>query len=808
MSNLVKISIGVGITLAVVMIAGIIFLRYLVTKSYPVTSGTLELSGLHGTVDIYRDKFGVPHISARDEHDLMYAVGYVQAQDRLWQMDMGRRIGQGRLSEILDTATVKFDKLFRTLQFSALADSLEKHLHPNSRRLLEDYTEGVNEFITTHKGKYPIEFDMLNYEPEPWTVQHSLIIGRLMAWELNFAWWVDLTYAEIEKLVPEEKYKEIFLSYPENIQSAAQKPQTGISPGDIGGFLAAFRDYREYFHMGSFSPGSNAWAINSSKSMSGKPILANDPHLLISLPAKWYELHLTTAGWNVAGVSVPGIPLVLIGQNDSLAWGFTNAMLDDADFYIEEEDTLKPNHYRFKNNLLPIRVREEVIYIGSSDSIEITVRTTHHGPIINDVHPMSQCSHADSMHQKSPISMRWTGFDMSDEILGFYRINRARNKIEFEEGLKQLTVPGQCAVYADVQGNIGWWTTGRVPIRGKHNGAEIMSGKNGEDEWQGYLPFEKLPRIWNPPDGVIVSANNQLADESYPYYLSTLWEPWSRYDRIKELLSLEKILTEDFQQFQQDVVSYYSRDLAQEILGAFSRDSIVEADVNTALVYLRNWNNRCTPTDIASTIVNTFFVKLIHNTYEDEMGPEVFHDFVYSLLVPYRVTQRLLQKENSPWFDDICTDTIETKQMLIRKSLIDAVHELRDKLGGETKTWQWGKVHQVIFEHPLGRRKPLDKVFNVGPYPIGGGEQTINKGAFKLSDPFQLFAAPSMRQIVDLADPKHAYRILSLGQSGQPMYEHYDDQVSLWLNGGYRQTTIDWKEIYEQNWEHLVLKPK
>ena len=808
MSKLTKISIGVGIVLLIVLISAYVFLRHLITKSYPVTNGTINVVGLYESVDIFRDEYGVPHISARDEHDLMYAVGYVHAQDRLWQMDLGRRVGQGRLSELLDTATVKFDKLFRTLGFAALAESLEKHLHPTSRRLLEDYTEGVNEFITTHQGKYPVEFDMLNYEPEPWTVQHSLIIARLMGWELNFAWWVDLTYAEIETLVPPEKFLEIFLSYPEVLSTNASQHLVNCNPDDLHRFLAEVRSYRDYFNMGPFSAGSNAWVIDSSKSVSGKPILANDPHLLVSLPAKWYEMHLSAPGWNVAGVSIPGVPLVVIGHNDSLAWGFTNAMLDDADFYIEEEDSLKPNYYRFKNEYLHMQTHDEVIHIGSSDSVVITVRSTHHGPIINDVHPMSEHSHAASVHRHPPISMQWTGFDISDEILGFYRIDRATNKIEFEEGIKQLTVPSQCMVYADVRGNIGWWMAGRVPVRGKHAGNLLLNGSTGEDEWRGYLLFDKLPKIFNPKSGVIVSANQKFIDQTYPYYLSTLWEPLSRYNRINDLLSLEKITVQDFQQFQQDVVSYYCRDLTDQILHVFSTDIVIESSVNAALVYLRNWNYRCTPNDIASTIVNTFFVKLIYNIYEDELGIEVLNDFLYSLAVPYRVTSQLLQMENSRWFDNIRTDTIETKEMIVRKSFIQAVDELNASLGNEMKTWQWGKVHQVIFEHPFGKRKPLDKVFNVGPFPVGGGEQTVNKGAFKLTDPFRLFAAPSMRQIVDMAEPAQAYSVITLGQSGQPMHKHYDDQVSLWLNGGYRRTTIGWDEINKQNWEHLILKPK
>lgn len=808
MSKLMKISIGIGVSLIIVLIALFVFLRHLVVKSFPITEGTIEVIGLHAPVNIYRDDYGVPHIAAKDDHDLMYAIGYVHAQDRLWQMDLIRRAGQGKLSEILDTATIKFDMLFRTLNLVSLAESLYLHLHPTSRRLLDDYTEGVNEFIATHKGKYPIEFDMMNYEPEPWKAQHSLLVARLMAWELNFAWWIDLTYAEIATLVSNEKFREIFISSPESQSPKLAVDNKPTQLDCIHNYLQTVKNYREYFGKGSFSGGSNAWVINSSKSMSGKTILANDPHLLISLPSKWYELHISAPGWNVVGVSVPGIPLVVIGHTDSIAWGFTNAMLDDCDFYFEEEDTLNANNYVFKNKSIPIRSREEIVYIGSSDRIEFTARSTHHGPVINDVHPISKHDHRNSIHEKSIITMRWLGYDYSDEILGFYRINRSRNKIEFENGLKELAVPAQCAVYADAGGNIGWWLAGKVPIRGKYNGTLPYDGELGDDEWQGFVPFDELPKAWNPSDGLIILANQEIRDGKFPYYLSTLWEPSLRYERIRDLLSIEKISVQDFLQFQQDVMSYYSKFLTENILQVYNADLTSDPSVAAALVYLHNWNFRCIPTDIASTIVNKYFVKLIHNIYEDELGKDVFHDFIYSLAPVYRVTFQLLQSKSSTWFDNVKTDTMETKEMIIRKSFLEAIDELKATFGNEMKTWQWGKIHQVLFEHPLGRYKPLDKVFNVGPFPVGGSEQTINKGVFKLTDPFFLFAAPSMRQVVDMAKPTSSYAVITLGQSGQPLHKHYDDQVSLWLNGGYRETTIDWIEIRNQKWEHLILEPK
>ncbi len=803
MSKVTKILLGGFIALVIIGVGLFIFFYHLVTKSYPQTNGTLEVPALQKSVEIFRDEWGVPHISAQTEHDLMVAVGFVHAQDRLWQMELARRAGSGRLSELLDTATLKYDKLFRTLGFARLAEKLERNLHPDSRRLLEDYAEGINAYIQSNKGTYPIEFDMLNFEPEPWTVQHSLLVARLMAWELNFAWWTDLTYAEIARRVSPEKFQEIIPRTSETSSSTISLLQ--VDEQDVRAFLDINRSYRNYFNLGNLSGASNAWAVSSDKSLSGKPLLANDPHLRVTAPNWWYEVHLSAPGWNFAAVTIPDSPFIIIGHNDSLAWGFTNAMLDDADFYIEQEDSVKPYFYHYNNSLLPMEVREEIIKTKSGDSLTLTVRSTHHGPIVNDVNLPLQ--HGESAN-KNPVAMRWTGFEMSDEFHGFYLMNRSTNIVEFEHGLKELSVPGQTAVYADVEGNIAYWTAATAPIRPKLNAMLPLAGWTDNTEWNGFIPFEKLPHEINPTRGYIVCANNKLGDDSYPYYLSTLWEPPSRYQRIEELLrDAEKSSSEDFKLIQQDVFSNHNREMCQHILSAFKNDTTTNAQTKAALEYLHNWDYRSTANDIATTIVNEFFVQLLHNTFEDELGKDVFNDFVFFSAIPYRVSSQLLSAESSLWFDDGTTEQTETKNDIIQKSFRQALDTLQQLLDSEMKHWQWGNIHQVEFAHTFGARKPLDKIFNVGPFPAGGTTTTINKGDYKLTRPFNVFSAPSMRQIIDLANPKQAFMVNQLGQSGQALHEHYDDQTPLWLNGGYRTVSLDWYVIRSSAMERLELVP-
>ncbi len=810
MSKFAKISIGICLTLLITLLGGALALRHLVVKSFPVTNGTLRIAALQFPVDVYRDDYGVPHIRAQNEHDLMIAVGYVHAQDRLWQMDLARRAGQGRLSELLGKKTLDYDVLFRTLNFKGLAESLKVHLHADSERILEEYCDGINAFIDDHRGKYPVEFDMLNYEPEQWKVEHCLIAERLIAWELNMAWWTDLTYGEIATRVNPGKMHELIPEYPDSVPSAVPAPSAGEHLAMIHDILSIGSSYRDFFGLGPLGVGSNAWAVDSSKSLSGRPLLANDPHLAMPAPSRWYEVHLTAPGWDVSGVSLPGMPLVVIGHNDHLAWGLTNAMLDDADFFVEQIDSKDSSRYSFRNSLLPLGVHEEKLLIRPSDSLTIRVRTTHNGPIISDVHPFHLHRHPDSLwHAKSAISMRWTGLDVSDEIFGFYQMNRATSYHEFARGLKEISVPAQSVVYADVDGNIAYWLAGKVPIRVKGTPMLPQPGWSGEGEWGGFVPFEQLPHLLNPKEGFIAAANQKIAGRNFPFYLSTLWEPASRILRIRQLLqSSEKFSATDFQRFQQDVVSLYARDIVSNLLRTVDTADTSGEDIPQALNYLRNWDYRFSQSDIATTIFNAFFLKLLYNTFEDEMGEEVFHDFIFFAAIPYRVTGQLLAADSSSWFDDVRTPEIETKDFVVRKSFREALSELRSTLGSEMKLWRWGNVHTVTFKHLFGSTPPLDRVFNIGPYPVAGGGTTVSKTDYRLASPYATSVGPSMRQVVDLATPITSSIVITSGESGQAFHRHYSDQASLWLNGGYLEMTMDWNKIVHQRWDHLTLIPR
>jgi len=791
-----------------VIVVALFFFRHLLVRSFPENTGTVTVAGTGAPVEVCRDGYGIPHIRAESARDLMFAAGYVHAQDRLWQMDILRRAGQGRLSELFGEKTLRLDMMFRMLDLPSVAASIGENLHPESREALQSYADGVNAFIDSHRGSYPAEFDMLDYSPERWEVGHSLLVTRLIAWELALAWWTDVTYGAIAEKVSIARLNEIFPGWPDSVRVTVPTGRSGRSSetrNTFSALLEAAGGYRGEFGLGLAGGGSNAWAVNATRSESGYPVLANDPHLGMPQPSRWYLMHLSSPGLNVSGVTVPGLPVVVIGHNDAVAWGFTNAMLDDADFYIEKPDSANPGNIMFRGKSVPMDVRTEVIYLGPNDSVEVPFRSTMHGPVVNDVHPVLR---RDTGGASLPVTMRWTGFDVSDEVYGFLRINRAADPAAFADGLSYLTVPGQAVVYGDTSGNIAFWTTGKVPLRGKQHPMLPLPGWTGEAEWNGYLDFNSLPRLINPADGVIACANQKLSDDGYRWYLSTLWEPPSRIQRIRELLQgAAQFTADDFKRMQQDVTSPYARETTELLLRVSAARPVSDPARTAALDYLRNWDFRFAAGDITTTIFNEFYVKLLENTYLDEMGDSLFRSFTEFGAIPNRVTSSLLASDSSLWFDDVRTPRRESRDDILMKSLGDAVASLTRKMGAVMKEWRWGNLHTVTFRHPFGARSPLERIFNVGPFPVAGGLTTINKTEYADSDPYTVKVGPSMRLVVDLARPAESYVVLTGGQSGQPLNEHYDDQAPLWLNGGYIRVTTDWDEIDSAPWDRLTLEP-
>jgi penicillin G amidase len=798
-----KVILGIAGTIAVLVIAILGFFYYLTTKSFPVTQGTVSELPLREEVKIYRDEYGVPHIIGGSDHDVYFAVGYVHAQDRLWQMELIRRAGEGRLAEVLGEPALKIDKMFRTLGLRQQVDRIMPTLDDATRGALAAYASGVNSYIASHKGKYPVEFDVLNFDPEPWAIEHSLLVSRLMSWELNYSRWVDIVLSELVEKFGAVKAAEIFPTWPDGAPLIVAEGLANTRSASMAAQLfESDQAFRSLLGSPGVEAGSNAWAIAGSRTTTGKPILANDPHLLFSAPGRWYELHVTAPGLDVSGASIAGVPFVIIGRNQSIAWGVTNAMLDDEDFYVEEVDSLQhPTKYRFNNGWRPVEQRVDTILVKNGPPVLLTVYRTHRGPIINRMEAAAQWS-------RRLMSMRWVGHELSNEAQAFYQINRAHNWREFLGGLQHFAVPAQNFVYADVEGNIGYHVGGRIPIRKTKTATLIFPGWTDEHDWKGFVPFDQMPQVFNPPEGFVATANNKIVSDAYPYYLSNLWEPEWRIKRITEVLRSKPVVSiDDMQRLQQDVFSPQARDLVPIILKAFEAQSLPNADVQTALTYFRNWNFEMKSTDVATTMFQAFLVRMIQNTFEDEMGSSLLGVYDTLASVPLIAITKLMKKGASPWFDDQRTPQIETMNDIIQKSLDDALRDLRSKYGGVIKAWRWGTIHQVEFPHIFSANGILRPIFTVGPFPAGGTHSTINKGDFRIRDPFNDIVGPSTRQIFDLSDFNNTRSITPPGQSGQVFQRHYDDQVHMWLNGLYRRQTMDLSRIEMSGYELLVLRP-
>ncbi len=785
----------------IVVITLVILGYWLITKSLPKTSGTLTYPIFEHPVDVYRDSLGVSHIFAKNDADLFRAAGFVTAQDRLWQMDFYRRAASGRLSEIFGDVTLEQDKLLRLWGFRRVAEAISDSLSPQSRLALEAYAEGVNTFIESHKSRLPIEFALLDYTPEKWQIEDSIALTRLMAWQLSFSWYVDIVLAEVVNRVGMARAREIFPEFPKDgpfILSGKEKELWETSKA----FLKSGENLLGFLGLHGVTVGSNAWVISGAKTVSGKPLLANDPHLELMAPSIWYQIHLSSKNMNVAGVALPGVPGIVIGHNEEIAWGLTNGMIDDVDFYLERVNTDSVQQYWTGKKWLGFSTHQEEIKVKGTAPTRLTIRSSQNGPVISDLHPLLK-------GQGPVISMRWVGHAVSDELDAYLKLLKSSNWNDFTEAIRGYKVPAQNFVFASKSGDIGYYLGGSVPIRKNTTGVHLHKGWRQTGKWVGELAFAKLPHVLNPEQGFIVTANNKIVSSRYPFYLSNLWEPPGRAAKISELLAQKDTFSvTDFQTMQLDVGSVFARDLLPDLL------DIVEAKLDSSaprlnVLYnlIRDWDGTESLTTLAPSIFHAFFVKLLENTLQDEMGEELFRFYIKARNVPFRVMTKLLRNRKSNWFDNVDTAKVESMEDIVIMSFLDAGTLLEKVAGAEISHWRWGEIHALTMKHVLGVRRPLSFLLNIGPLPRGGSTMTINNSEYRIDQPFKSVVGPSMRQVVDLSDMNESFSIITSGASGQRMSRHYKDQTPLWQNGKYHRLVLDRTTIENTATAHLVLTP-
>jgi len=759
---------------------------------------------LSGKVLIQYDTFGVPHILATNDADLHFAQGFITAGDRLWQMEYERRLVSGRLAEILGKDLVDQDFEIRRIGIYRSSIAAYDSMSEEMKMLTAAYAAGVNYYITTHKDNLPHEFKELGYVPEPWHPVDSIAIPRLMFWHLSGSLDEELMLGRLVDELGAEKALELVSGEPADPETHIKWNRASAAiPKGFGknGFkiLSGLKDLSTGGSAMRFI-GSNNWVIDGEKSATGAPILANDPHLSLLNPPIWQEIHLIGPGVNVIGSTFPGVPGVIIGHNERIAWGVTNAGYDVCDLYVEQLSPKDRSLYMHKGRARHFKKSIEKIRYKSGDSmkeIEKEILFTVHGPVVHE-------------EDGEVISMRWTGHDPSPESRFLYLLDRVSNLEEFKAALNHYHIGAQNFIYADIDGNIFYQPTGKVPIR---NGAPYLplDGSSGKYEWEDYIPYDELPKALNPEEHFIATANARPVDLSYPYYIGYLFDIGYRIRRIKDLLQAkEKMTFEDVQAIQAD-----NRVLAAERLKPFLLASVesesprMQKRALEASKIVEQWDNNATIDSAGCAIFNKWLERIALNTLKDDLSKDSFEhwasnpDIIVQLLVRSATPNRL----KHDWFDNTRTTTHETGRQIIARSLQEAVDALGLMSGFDMTDWKWGEIHPILLRHGLGDTHPR---YNNGPYPRGGSNDTVDNAWFPFfEEGFQSLGGPSLRMTVELTPGvEHAVNAIPGGQSGDPSSKHYQDQLlDLWLEHKAHPMLFTKKQILDNLEQSLTMEP-
>ncbi|WP_372638962.1 penicillin acylase family protein [Fodinibius sp.] len=811
MKKILGVLLGLFLFIAGILGIGMYWTFY---QPLPDYNATLEQPELRQPVNIHWDSYGVPHIYAQNKEDLYYSLGYVHAQDRLWQMTVSQMAAEGRFAEFLGGDMLSVDIMQRTIGFRRMAEKIEATLSDTTMRYLQAYSDGVNTYSRQHSNSLPIQFSLADMEPIHWTPTHSIALSRLMAWELNLAWKSELTYAYLSEQLPREKYLQIrpdnrFLPEPVS-PDTADTLTAALLP-----LLEIDQQLRKITGSRGSHQGSNAWAVSGEKSSTGAPLLAGDPHLGLSIPGKWYEVHLNVEGQNLSGASIPGAPMLVVGQNDHLAWSMTNIMLDDTDFF--EEAVNSHNDHQFVLDTLAgeplyenFTLQREVISIKNRDDTVFTRRLTNHGPVISDIHPDQEIT------EDRVIAMKWTGHEVSREIEALLSMNWAQSFDEFQEGARDFKVPGQNVIYVDREGTIAQLSLANVPLR-SGNPISLREGWDPSRDWQEYVAYEELPSVINPDRNWIANANNPPAGDDYPYYLSVYWEPDARYERIRQYLTeYEQLSPETFRQMQYDSRSLYARDITRSILPVLKLN---EEQFETVISYLENWDYSYEASETAASIIDVFLIHLAENTLEDDLSESVYQKFIRFSALPERTLLRLLRDDGS-LFDDVTTAGRETRAQMITQSMKETISFLREQFGTEPFEWRWEQLHTLTLRPPLfgeaakshtaptSLKLIVRNLLNLGPYPVKGHGMSINNGEYSWNEPYEMILGPSLRRIIDFSNTNYSLSVLPTGQSGNPFSTYYGDQTEDWLNGQYKFLYQDSTLFNETQYNTMRLVPE
>lgn len=779
------------------------------TGAAQTAAQTLRLAGLRQSVTVRRDERGIPYIEAQNEADLYFAQGYVTASDRLWQMELGRRFARGELSEILGSEALEEDKRHRAYGFAQVAEAEAAQAPSEARAQLESYAQGVNAYLATLDEKsLPPEFRLLQFRPRLWTIADSLLVIKNFAEALNTSWPADITMEAGRRALPADKRDVLLLeTSPLDVlvvgtDNVRKKAATSQSPADsfsrtkpleaMDHIARIERNMaRSFERLGIFAEdraASNNWVVSGKHTMSGKPLLANDPHLGASAPSIWYMTHLSAPGVRVAGVTSPGLPGIVIGHNERIAWGFTNVGPDVQDLYVEKFDTENPRRYMTPAGWRESEVRREVIkvrksLIGSAiDVVPFDVTVTRHGPIVLE-------------RDGKRYALRWTALDPKlNDAAGFQTLNRARNWKEFVSALSGYTGPMQNMVYADVDGHIGYYAAGRVPIRRGGDGSIPYDGATDDGEWTGFIPFDKLPQLYDPPSGIIVTANQRIVGQDYPYFLTHVWPAPYRARRILNLLQAKPKLTiDDFRAIQGDTYSIAGATFAREVVKLGRAQSPTEGKWRETIQLLEGWDGRMNADSRAALMVAVLRTEFSNRIFEAALGAELAKNYSW----PNRETlvDMIITEQPREWLPKEFKDYAE----LLRAAEASARVALTKRFGADESKRTWGQQAQVRFPHPLTVVPLVGQQFLIQPFPqngSGGNTVSVNVGR-----------NVSMRLIADPSDWDKTEHGITLGQSGLPTSPHWKDQLEDWRNVTPRAFPFTRTAVTRATQETILLEP-
>ena len=773
-------------------------------RRLPKINGRLRAPGLRAPAEVIRDRWGVPHIYALDERDLFFAQGFVHAQDRLWQMDIVRRLVAGRLAEVVGAEAAPADRWFRTIGMRRVIEHEANLIRDDVRAEVEAYVAGVNAGIA--QGRLPVEFTLLRYKPEPWTAADSLSWVKLMSWSLAINWAAEILRAQLISQLGPEQAAELDSEYCKRWPYILPPNADYSTIGD--GALKRAEKAQPFAgpspHAGM---GSNNWVLSGSRTASGAPILANDIHLLMGIPCLWYENHLSGGDLNITGITFPGVPGVISGHNGRVAWGFTTGIADGQDLYMERLRRTSDGRvqYEYNGQWMDARVLNEEIRVRGGGTVTEEVVITHHGPVINHL--------AADFIGEQPLALRWNSLEPDVMIEVMRDMNRARNCAELCEALRGWVAPAQNVVCADVEGNIAYRLAGKVPIRANGNGQVPVPGWTNRYEWVGYIPFEAMPHLYNPPQGYIATANNRVDEYEYPYYLGYEYCMGDRAQRITELIEEQHEIDVGYcQRMQLDQISPTARVVAG-YLGQLEAD---DPELLSIVELMRDWDGELAVDSAAAAVYEVFIRRMVVLMLPHKLngltpiyaGEGIMPVVADGNLFGERIwvwLQNTLAEPQSHWFD---LGAGQTRDDVIRLALRETVDFLKAELGSKISDWQWGKLHALTYTHILGRVWPLDELFNRGPYSLGGDNATLSASATSYYDLScdSVIGAP-FRFVADLHDLRNSWGLLSPGQSGRVGSPHYDDQTEAWLSGSYHPMLYERENVEQAAVGRLRLEP-